>query len=240
MEARKTVSDHLTQENIKKAFEKIKSDPEFAVPGCHYETASEDRRRAVLDFIRDQFMPDEPLARSIGCPWTEEVETLWASVINWNISLLLISDTTDQVVAVRISRISKKDDQFDISALSSEDLRKIFGITVAFNIICNVYDHYKVDDYINFLALGVHADYRRKGIGLKIQKAAVAMAKNFEVGPVLLRVEATSNFSKKIFEKLGFDTLGEILYEDHKENGEVVFKNMGDNKSVKLYGKIIG
>ena len=75
------------------AFEKIKSDPEFAVPGCHYETAGEHghRRRAVLDFLRDQFMPDEPLARSVAhiCSWTEEVETLWASVVNCLFAYLL-------------------------------------------------------------------------------------------------------------------------------------------------------
>ena len=160
--------------------------------------------------------------------------------MNWSISLLLVSDTTGQVVAVRISRIAQRTEKFDIDSIGSEGFRKILGITGELNKICNVYDHYKVDEYIGFLALGVHKDYRRQGIGLKIQKAAVAMAINFGVGPVLLKVEATSNFSKKIFEQLGFDTLGELLYENYKENGEVVFKNMGDNKSVKLYGKIVG
>ena len=66
------------------------------------------------------------------------------------------------------------------------------------------------------------------------------MVKNFELGPILLRVEATSNFSKKIFEKLEFDNLAEVIYDNYKENGEVVFKNMGDNRSVILYAKLLG
>ena len=159
--------------------------------------------------------------------------------INWSISLLLISDTTDQIVAVRLSELSKKGEQLDIGNIISEGLRKKFAIFGVLNKICNVYEHYEVDENIVFLALGVHKDFRKRGIGLKIQKAAIAMAVKFELGPILLKVEATSNFSKKIFEKLGFDNL-EVLYDDHKENSAVVFKNMGDNKSVKLYGKIVG
>ena len=54
-----------------------------------------------------------------------------------------------------------------------------------------------------------------------------------------MKGEGTSNFSKRIYEMLGFDVLVEFMYEDHKENGKIVFKNTGDNKSIKLYGKVI-
>ena len=71
------------------AFLKMQSDPEFAVPGCHYETASGNRRQAVLNFVRDQFWPDEPLSRSIThlCPWTDYVEAMWASVVSLSSSI---------------------------------------------------------------------------------------------------------------------------------------------------------
>ena len=39
---------------------------------------------------------------------------------------------------------------------------------------------------------------------------------------------------------LEFDNLAEVIYDNHKENGEVVFKNMGDNRSVILYAKLVG
>ena len=152
----------------------------------------------------------------------------------------MVSDTTDQIVAIRISHIAKRSEPWDIESIESDGLRKFLGLTVALNKLCNVYDHYNVDEYIGFFALGVHKHYRRQGIGLKIQKAAVAMVKNFEIGPILVKVEATSNFSKKIFEELGFDNLAEVFYENHKENGEVVFKNMGDHKSVILYARLVG
>ena len=160
--------------------------------------------------------------------------------VNQNVSLVLISDTSNQVVAVRVSFISKKNKQFDMVNIKSEGLLKIVGIIKELRSFCDVYEHYKVDECVSFIALGVHKDYRRKGIGLKVQKAAVTMAKNFDLGPILLKGEGTSNFSKKIYEKLGFDILAEVLYENHKENGEVVFRNMGDDKSIKLYGKVVG
>ena len=57
------------------AFEKIRYDPKFAVEGCHYELARGDRRHQQLAvFVRDHFMPDEPIHKSIGTPWNEEIE----------------------------------------------------------------------------------------------------------------------------------------------------------------------
>ena len=47
------------------------------------------------------------------------------------------------------------------------------------------------------------------------------MVKNFELGPIALKVEGSSIFSKKIYEKRGFDILAEVMYENHIENGEV-------------------
>ena len=66
------------------ALEKIKSDPGCAVTGCHYEIAREDYHQAVVEFVRDHFKPDEPLARSIShlYPWNEDAEELWMLVVN--------------------------------------------------------------------------------------------------------------------------------------------------------------
>ena len=66
------------------ALEKIKSNPECAVPGYHYEIAREDRHQAVVEFVRDHFKPDEPLARSIPhlYPWNGDADALWMLVVN--------------------------------------------------------------------------------------------------------------------------------------------------------------
>ena len=143
-------------------------------------------------------------------------------------------------MAARTYSIGKKDKKLDTANLKPEGLRKIFECLDVLYNKCDLYQYYKVDEYLGFVALGVHKDYRRRGIGLKVQKAAVNLIKSFELGPIVVKGEGTSNFSKRIYEKLEFDVLVELMYEDHKENGEIVFQNTGDNKSVKLYGKVIG
>ena len=44
----------------------MKSEPQFSVEGCHYEIAREGRHQEVVNFIRDHFIPDEPIAKCIA------------------------------------------------------------------------------------------------------------------------------------------------------------------------------
>ena len=117
---------------------------------------------------------------------------------------------------------------------------EIAGIIRALYILYDVYEHYKVDEHFGFVAFGVQKDNRRRGIGLKIHNAAVNIAKNLELGLNVLEGKGSSNFSQKIYRKLEFDIPAKVMftYENHKKNGEVVFKNMGDDRSVRLYGKV--
>ena len=56
---------------------------------------------------------------------------------------------------------------------------------------------------------------------------------------VCIHGEGTSNFTKKIYESNGFDILCESFYDDYKVNGEQVFCNTGEHKSVRIYGKCV-
>ena len=61
----------------------VQNDPEFAVPGCHYEIARGEREVQVVDFIRDQFLPDEPIHNCIAHinPWTDIHRDLWMRMV---------------------------------------------------------------------------------------------------------------------------------------------------------------
>ena len=154
---------------------------------------------------------------------------------------MLVSDSTDEIVAIRVNSIGKKGVNFypvDPSTMP-EGMRKISGILQALRAKCDVYEHYNVTERMNCVALGVHRDHRRKGVGQKIMNAAIALVKNFGSRPILVKGEASSNYSKKIYENCDFDELGEILYKDYKEDGEIVFKTQEHQKSVKYYAKLI-
>ena len=160
-----------------------------------------------------------------------------------NMSLILVSDTTDEIIAVRVNKISKKDEQtnelHNEDKSVSEGRKQLDQLGEAIKSLVNVYEHYNVDEVAEFMALAVHKDYRRRGIGLKIMKATLALIKNLDLGGVIVKGEGSGNYVNKIFANAGFDFLGEIVYKDFKVNSEVVFKDMGEHRSTRVFAKFI-
>ena len=153
--------------------------------------------------------------------------------------MALLSDKTDEVIAARVITLHDRNVHFSSEDFESDAMKKIVAIYNHITAKCNIYDHYNVDELFHFFGFGVHRDYRRKGIATKVMKAAVALVKNMNIGSVVIQGEGTANGSKRIYEKLGFEILAEVVYDDYKVNGEIVFKNMGDEKFERLYGKIV-
>ena len=181
-------------------------------------------------------------------------------------SLILISDTTGEIVAVRVNKISKNDEHAneaqnedkehineshkennehineihnDKGKPLSEGRKKLEQLGEAINSLINVYEHYNVEEVIEFMALAVHKDFRQKGIGLKIMNATLALIKNLELGGVIVKGEGSGNYVNKIFEKAGFDFLGEVVYKDFKVDGEIVFKDMGEHRAAMAFAKLV-
>ena len=67
-------------------------------------------------------------------------------------------------------------------------------------------------------------------------RAAVYFIFNLGLGHVAIKAGGSSNFSKRVFEKLGFEKLSEIVYSEFKIDGKVVIKNTGEHKSEIRYG----
>jgi RimJ/RimL family protein N-acetyltransferase len=78
--------------------------------------------------------------------------------------------------------------------------------------------------------------YRQRGCGTKIVNAAIDSVRNFEIDPVYIKVEGSSNFSKKIFERAGMEILHEKNFDDWEVEGRKPFQNTGIHKSLKNYG----
>ena len=193
----------------------------------------------MLEFYKGHFCPDEPINRSLNIPWDQEAIESFTESFRHNLTIALVSDDTGEIVGGRILIIANNNDKIDTSKYKSETLKKLMDITYHFGTLCNMFEHYKVEEMIHFFGLGVHRDYRRKGIGTKLQKAAMAFVRNMGIGPVLIRGEASSNYSRMIYERLQFECLATIVFAEYKVNGEVVLKNMEENKTYKLYGKVV-
>lgn len=71
-------------------------------------------------------------------------------------------------------------------------------------------------------------------------QAAILFIKSMNLGrPYLVKGLGDSNYSKRIFERSGFDCLGEIMFDDYKVDGEQVITNTGEHKSIKLYCQMV-
>lgn len=238
-EPTKVLKSLVTDEKIKTAFEKIKTDSELAVKGCHYELILKDRYQDALNFYRDEFVPDEPVGRCISLDFGDEYQALVMSELKHNMSIALVSDITGEIVGIRMMSIMNKNDEHDTSDLKSEKFKLIEDFLNYLADQNDVFEYYAVEDVVHFFAIGVHKDYRDKGVGSKLMKAAISLVRNLCVGPVVITGEGSSNYSKRIYEKFGFDILAEVVFADYKVNGVVVFQNLGEHKFERLYGKIV-
>ncbi|KAL6741563.1 hypothetical protein Aduo_014803 [Ancylostoma duodenale] len=74
--------------------------------------------------------------------------------------------------------------------------------------------------------LGVHRDYRGRGLGKKLTERALETAR--ADGCQFVATAATARASQGIFTKMGFQSLYEIPYAVFRESGKAVFQNLHD------------
>jgi ribosomal protein S18 acetylase RimI-like enzyme len=204
----------------------------------HFELASDERAEEMVDFLREHFFADETLSKSVGLVMNECRRKLLLERYKDNLSLLLVSDVTKQIIGVRtIKIIEAGGNTLNLDSIEDERIRKVLTFLRHKQSEMDVYKYYGVDIAVNFINLGIHRDFRNRGLGSILMKAAMLYVKDIGLDPVCITGEGTSNYSQKIYEKFGFEVMHCVNYEDYKVDGEVVFKNTGDNKSCKFYAK---
>ena len=62
------------------------------------------------------------------------------------------------------------------------------------------------------VAMATHPDYRGKGIAKELVKQAFIVAKKAECNGI--KVLATSDYTRKIFHKMGFETIGTKIWKE--------------------------
>ena len=104
---------------------------------------------------------------------------------------------------------------------------------------CNIFQHYKIEEAVYIGEICTHRHFRRKGFATKILKAAMKLLKQLDFNGAVVFADVTSKFSQRVFEKVGFDTLTEVMYSKFTENGDIVCKDMGQHNSIRLVAKMI-
>jgi ribosomal protein S18 acetylase RimI-like enzyme len=201
----------------------------------HLELMSDERSDDLVTFLNEHFHPDETLAKSIGLVLDEEMDIIIKKWFSDNLSIILISDKTGEIIACRTIVIGKKGVSIDLSQINNEKTVKIVEFVRYKRDEMDVYKRFNVDTAIDFVALGTHRDYRRQGIATKMFQAGLMFCKEIGFDTVCIKGEGTSNYSQRIYEKFNFETIHTFKYDEYKIDGEVVFKNTGEHKAMKVY-----
>ena len=97
----------------------------------------------------------------------------------------------------------------------------------------DIFNLYGVEEYMSAFGLFVHPDFRGQGLAVHLLKARFPLAK-------ALGLKATMTFFYPVAAqvasvKAGMELIKEVVYEDYKEDGKVVFPNI-KNRSMKIMG----
>ena len=206
--------------------------------GCHLEIIKEGRYEDMVDFCRRYYIPDEPIWNALNHKWDRTTEELILKSLSQNLTIAYVSNSTGEIVGAQVITIDNRYEQLDLEKYGNGPNAIRMDIVITrLNKLNNFYDFYGTDEVVHLWQLSVKTEERCKGIGTKVKKTVIECIKNINIGPVVIRVEGSSNYSKKIFDKLGFNYLAEVSLIDYEVNDEKI--NTGEHKSLILYGKIV-
>ena len=197
--------------------------------------------RVALDFARDYFMHDEPISGNAGVIWGPDVEEGWLDVFRQGYSLMIVSDDDkEEVISFRCTQVIKlENDPYKLDQISDPGTRRIWAHVDYCDKKAKVLEHFNATEALYLASLGVKTNYRQKGIAFEMMQAALLMYQYLGVEPICIKGEASSNYSKKVYAKTGFQQFYDMPYEDYIVDGEQVFKNTGVHKSLASLGQVL-
>jgi RimJ/RimL family protein N-acetyltransferase len=213
-----------------------KSSSKFKEPGVKFVLITKANEDIALRMAREYFITQEPMNICLGMKWTEEVEEYWKRGMKTGLSLMFLHDEDDDPIAFQIIEIVRFDDICDIEGIQYQGHKDLVRCLADCDRNADFFGHFQTKEAFHFLSLGVTPKYGQRGYGTKIFNFAIDFVRNFEIDPVYIKVEGSSNFSKKIFERAGMEILHEKYFEDWEFEGRKPFQNTGIHKSLKLYG----
>lgn len=204
--------------------------------GGHLEIIPEERYSEVIDIMANHFVPDEPLSAAFGVVWSPDFEKLVLSDLKKNLSVMAVSDDTNEIMGIRVCGLRTKTDSTSLDHMEDEPLRSLFTFLAHKDGEIDFFNKFDVSEQFHFLSLAVHAKYRRRGLGSILLGTCVALAK--ELGFKVIKGEGTSNFSQRIYEKYGFETVCILPYDQYKYKDKFVSEGTGIHTCTKIYVKL--
>ncbi|KAE9548421.1 hypothetical protein FO519_008373 [Halicephalobus sp. NKZ332] len=196
--------------------------------GLVIRKATDDDFQDILDFICEDFMINEPLTDALNGK-RHEMEQLFIDLVKQGLSephltYLVRSTNSNKVAALRLTGVLDRPHE-------PEELPHYESYTA--DVIAKLLStlEHKTWDILppnvsrlaTWIIISVGKDFTRRGIAQKLVEYKLDEIKRAGCSGIV--TEATASNSQKLFSKLGYTVLYEILHSDWKDkNDQVIFK----------------
>lgn len=203
-----------------------------------YRTATSEDTKKIREFIRLNFLPDEPILSS----WQrskekeersdEEKELEFSKILQSGFSTIA-EDTINEntiVVGVRVSKSIKKSDPI------SKPPNEVFELFDFIASKADVFNTFQVDRIVKGILLCVHRDFRGRGIATRLYTENMKLAGRLDYP--LYVCDCSNKFTILACEKLQMTKVYELLYEDYVDSsGQPIFKVAHPHDKVTVFAQ---
>ncbi|GLV36018.1 Arylalkylamine N-acetyltransferase-like 7 [Carabus blaptoides fortunei] len=141
----------------------------------------------VIEHLRFNFFPDEPLNNSVGlCSKGKphmELEAHSMDTLKDEMSIMAVDKETGKIAGVALNGISHRGDimkaQQKLKTVLDIKFRRIFGLLYNINQELDLFSKYNVDDIFEFRIVSVDSRYRGSGIAKQLMLRSELIAEEY-------------------------------------------------------------
>jgi len=197
-----------------------------------------EHRQSVINLLMSSFFIQEPLNAMLEFDIPHEILTWVDYLVDESLrdqcSFVAIDKNSlyTDVVGVILNGISNRTNNEEILITESEKLNFIFSLLDKVSMGYDLFELYKTDRLFHCDIINVDENQRRQNLSIRLITASIDKARQLGVKGAF--VICSSSFSKKSFERQGFEVINEIFYSEHG-NGRLT--DMGEHDRCSLLAK---
>ncbi|KAK7600811.1 hypothetical protein V9T40_008252 [Parthenolecanium corni] len=206
----------------------------------------EEKYNEVIEHLRSNFFADEPLNKAVKlCDHGEkhhDLEMHSLKTLEDNLSVMAIDSNTNRIIGVALNGIQNPNDikaaKEELLRAKDEKYKNIFSFLYDINRDLNLFAKYRVDQIFECRILSVDQNYRGQGLAQRLLEKSLEVAE--EAGIKLFKQDATSFYTQKIAENMGFVSVFELRYKAYRnDDGKIIFETSEPHKFLKVMVKLL-
>lgn len=207
------------------------------------ELITEDDAEEVLKMLKKFFFKDEPLNTFVDLGECKELEKYSTKSLHEHCSFKAVN-SRGEIVGVNINGLINRPKETDEPPAKLADVcahpkfKKIMALMDHVDENFNIFDLYQdVDRLLDIKIMSVDSNYRGLGIAGKLTDRTMQYVKDNNIK--LVHVLCSSHFSARVMEKMDFQEVYNLPYQDYLVNGEQVFDPAKPHVAVRILTKRI-